>query len=283
MEILHAIIVWVGIIIKMTATYIFILMGPGIIFSVILHYLHKHVESNARDLMGKNVYLGFFGGFGTMVHEIGHAIMCVPFGHRITKMELFNPDPNTGTLGYVRHSYDPESSWAQIGNLFIGIGPILIGSSVVYFSAYYLVSEAFFDPFKNINISYANFSSFDSFKMLLVEAKNAFVQLIDSFFIRENFTDWKFWLFFYILMAVGSSMTLSPADIEGAASGFGAIVGVFIFISIGTRLFEGSIDAFWLDSITKHYSVIYAVMLLAIGFNSLILVPLFVLKKIFRG
>ena len=59
---------------------------------------------------------------GTPVHEMGHAVMCKLFFHRITAMRLWNPKPTNGVYGYVEHSYSRRNLWAKLGNLFIGMG-----------------------------------------------------------------------------------------------------------------------------------------------------------------
>lgn len=68
---------------------------------------------------------------GTPVHELGHAVMCPLFGHKITAIKLWSPTAKNGVYGYVEHSYNRKNPWAQLGNLFIGIGPILSGLGVV--------------------------------------------------------------------------------------------------------------------------------------------------------
>ena len=65
------------------------------------------------------------GFIGTPVHELSHALMCVLFGHTITKMKLVNADRRSKTLGYVEHTYYKTNLYHQIGNYFIGISPIL--------------------------------------------------------------------------------------------------------------------------------------------------------------
>jgi len=278
MDIIYVISAWVSDILIMTATYIFILMGPGLILAVLLHYIHKVLESNAQRLLGRTLYLCFFGGLGTVIHEAGHALMCFPFGHKISKIELFNPNPNTGTLGFVNHSYNQKNIWALIGNFFISIGPLILGSIVIYFSAYFLISKVFFNSFENLNISLLHFTSLNTFQFLIIESKNAYLEFSNLLFTVENLKSWKFWLFIYILITVGGNMTLSPADIKGASKGFFSIIGVFLFVSIATKIFWGNIDNDWLLTLTEQYSIVYAIMLLSILINFSLSVPFFLIR-----
>ena len=67
------------------------------------------------------------GVIGTPIHETGHALMCLIFGHHINKMVLWQPRDPKGVLGYVSHSYNKKNLWHVLGNLFIGLGPIFSG------------------------------------------------------------------------------------------------------------------------------------------------------------
>lgn len=262
---------------KLTLTQIFILIGPGLILAYIMNLIAKNVQRSAVGILGSRVYLGTFGWLGTAVHELGHAALCVVFLHKITDMQLFNPDPETGTLGYVSHSYDRKSVYQTAGNFFIGIGPILLGTVVIYFSARFLISETFFLPFKTLDINAESFQSMSAVKVLLINIYNSFKLLSLNLFTIENLRRWQFYIFVYILFCVGGSITLSPPDVQGSAMGFGVFFFVLFFVNV-VALFFGGLTMKYFAWVTQYYSVFYAVMVFAILMNGLLLVPLLLLR-----
>ena len=68
---------------------------------------------------------------GTPIHELGHAMMCPIFGHKIEGLCLWSPRAENGVYGYVNHSYNRKNIWQKFGNLFIGVGPIFSGMLVM--------------------------------------------------------------------------------------------------------------------------------------------------------
>lgn len=70
---------------------------------------------------------------GTPVHELGHALMCLLFAHRIQRIQLWSPKHPNGVYGFVEHSYNRKNPWARLGCLFIGLGPIFSGLAVTVF------------------------------------------------------------------------------------------------------------------------------------------------------
>lgn len=69
---------------------------------------------------------------GTPIHELGHAIACILFAHRITDMRIVSFDPSGAALGYVKHTYNAYSLYQRIGNFFIGLAPIFSGCAVLF-------------------------------------------------------------------------------------------------------------------------------------------------------
>ena len=48
------------------------------------------------------------GLIGVPIHELGHAIMCVLFRHKIVATQFFPTDTSQGALGYVQHQYNQK-------------------------------------------------------------------------------------------------------------------------------------------------------------------------------
>lgn len=81
---------------------------------------------------------------GVWLHEASHSVMGLMFGHRIQKFNSLIQD-NNGQLGYVVHTYNARSLWALIGNLPIGLAPMLVGMlifSLLFNIDYYKPSES---------------------------------------------------------------------------------------------------------------------------------------------
>ena len=64
-----------------------IFLIPGLVLAFIMSFISGFVERRSLLTMGKGWYLGLFGWLGTIVHELGHAIFCLIFGHKITAIK----------------------------------------------------------------------------------------------------------------------------------------------------------------------------------------------------
>jgi hypothetical protein len=253
-----------------------IFLVPGLILALITNYESGFVQRRALLTMGKGWYLRLFGWLGTIVHELGHAIFCLIFRHQITALKLFDPDPETGILGYVEHSYDSTSFYQLAGNFFIGIGPILLGTAIIYLLSYLLLG---LNPFKladNFNIaSSQNFSwhaSIQIFQILWTSSNSLFREV----FSWHNLSTWQLYVFIYLAFAIGSSITLSPPDIKGTLKGFSVII-ILIFIfnlaTIWAANFTSNVVTGTTDYVSIFYTAMFLVLLLNIAVSVLIILP----------
>jgi len=118
-----------------TTLYQFLsLFGFVLIFGLLLYFISRSTRKAFSNSGHSKLDIYFTGWIGTPVHELGHAIFCILFGHRITEIKLYSPNSEDGTLGYVNHSFNSKSFYQRIGCFFIGTGPILF----VFFFLYLL-------------------------------------------------------------------------------------------------------------------------------------------------
>ena len=163
------------------------------------------------------------GFIGTPVHELGHAIFCLLFLHRITDISLFSPSAKDGVLGYVNHAYNKRNVYHQIGNFFIGVGPILFGSAVLFLLMYFLSP----DMFSSITSGIGNGAELSAGAVF-----TAGKDMLVAMFKESDFASLKQWVFFILAALITLHMSLSPADMKGSAVGTGYIAILLLLINV---------------------------------------------------
>lgn len=247
-----------------TFNHILILFLPVIILGLILHYLSLVIQSSGIKIFGIKFYLYGFAALGTAIHELGHAIFCPVFGHKIIKMKLFEVNYESGNLGYVNHSYNQNNLWSQIGSFFIGIGPIILGSLALFSISYFLFEFDVFVYFKTIDFP-DHFYSRYSLQIYLENFYNAFISFFQSLINVELSQFWKIVLIFYLFISVGSSINLSPADIRSAAKGLGIFILLLFALNL-TTMWQTTVIHDGVIYLSKWLSGFYLIMLFTISF-----------------
>lgn len=244
------------------------LFGGLFIFGLFIHFISRLTfTSIERAFWSRGTY--FFAWLGTPLHELGHALFCVIFGHKIVEIAFFKPDPVTGTLGYVYHQWNRSNPWQVLGNLFIAVGPVIIGCLALLAIFYFLIphSSQAWDAIL-ARVSAMNQSgSVQGYLGVLEAASFAMVRLI---FTWANLTTWRFWLFGYLSICVASNIRLSLADIKGSLSGLGCFILPFLFINflgLITGLGRERFFPFTASSLGIVYSLwMLALIMTVIGF-----------------
>ena len=273
---------WAATLVSLIQIGIFLV--PSLILAFIMNYQSGFVQRRALLTMGKGWYLGLFGWLGTIVHELGHAIFCLIFRHKITAIKLFDPNPKTGTLGYVEHSYNSTSFYQLAGNFFIGIGPILFGMAIIYLLSYLLLGLNPFQLANNFNMASSQDISWETLRQIFQILWTSSNSLMREVFSWHNLSTWQLYAFIYLAFAIGSSITLSPADIKGTLKGFSVIVAVIILIFI-FNLVTAWMGDFSSDLVTRatgymsiFYTAMFLILLLNIAASVLVLLPLSFLR-----
>ncbi|MEA2013335.1 MAG: hypothetical protein U9O87_09730 [Verrucomicrobiota bacterium] len=213
---------------SMTAYQIISVLGAVLVFGFILYKLEKMTTARIVDAIGWNGIL-FTGWLGTPIHESGHVIFCWIFTHKIHTVKFFKPDQITGTLGYVEHSYNKRNLYQQIGNLFIGLGPLVTGCATLYLLAFLLLpdSKQLLSVLADSGIT-ATISLTDMFKLLF----ESFMSVFTTIFQKNNLGIWQFWLFLYLSLCVTTHMAPSTADLKSATKGFITLFLMFLVFNI---------------------------------------------------
>jgi len=278
----NSILTYVWQALSATLMQILILLVPGLVLTLILNFETAFIQRRAVDSIGRGWYLGLFAWLGTIVHELGHAIFCIIFGHKITDMKLFSPDTETGRLGYVKHSYNPRNIYQLVGNFFIGIGPILLGTTVIFLLAYGLLGLNPFNTSSYFSFDSSQLNSWEAFRELFQNLWNSSGHLFLEIFSWEHISSWQLYAFIYLVFAIGSSITLSPSDIKSALVGFIVIV-VLVFILNMATVWAGNFVSNAVIGIAGYYALIYTVVFMIILVNIavglLILMPLSLLRS----
>jgi len=201
---------------------------PWLITAGLMQLASNSLRQSLARLLGDNAYI-YLTAPGVAIHELSHAFFCLVFGHKIREMKLFSP-ADDGTLGYVSHSYDPKNFYQRTGNFFIGTGPVWGGIFVLYLFSRILLPETML-PFSG-------------------RIGNDLTAFLDGIFSISSWTNWKFYLWLYIALTVGSHITLSKSDLKGAADGL-LILCVIVMLGCLVLVWCGDLEtviAEWLKN-----------------------------------
>ncbi len=237
MQMVNSGLEFLKLVVLTTVGQLLAILGAFFIFGIILYFLARFTRTTFVRSVGYKADVIWTGWLGTPVHELGHALFCILFRHRIVEMKLYDPNAEDGSLGYVNHAYNPNSTYQKIGNFFIGAGPIILGAFVLYAAMYYLVPNK--DAiFKIINVGHvsvtADLASLKAQFVLLYETGE---KTIEALFTPANLKTWTFWLFIYISICVASHMELSPPDLKGLWSGLATLVIALFLVNFVSMLF----------------------------------------------
>jgi hypothetical protein len=258
-----------GAVLLATATQMLVLLGPGMAIGLLMHLVAGAVERRALLVFGRRLFLGVFGWAGTVVHEAGHALFCVLFGHRITGIKWFDPAAHDGALGSVSHRWNPASRYQRIGNFFIGIGPILLGTLVVYLAATWLLGPSVFAQVEGVRLPRDAGMDWTTVQAIGSRLWAAVRGVVGRTFTTGNIADWRFYLFLWMTFAVGSAVRLSPSDLRGAGAGLAALALVWLAFNAAT-LWIGDFAAAGLLAIARVQTVFHAAMAFAMLMYALV-------------
>ncbi|MGL5576587.1 MAG: hypothetical protein ACRDCW_13700, partial [Sarcina sp.] len=127
------------------------IVGVLFLFGMLLKIIQRTTTRNLVSKLGPKIII-ITGLIGTTVHETSHYLMAKLFGHKVSDIKLFSLELKSETLGYVRHSYNKRNYYQRIGNFFIGVAPILIGTGVVILLLKFLVPDSLSSLMNSFNL-----------------------------------------------------------------------------------------------------------------------------------
>jgi hypothetical protein len=167
---------------------------------------------------GKTVCM-ITGIVGTPVHELGHAFFCVIFGHKVTEIKLYTPNAPDGSAGFVKHTYNPKNIYHQIGNFFIGLGPIPFGSAVLTALLFALSPDSAAGLW-GVTRDFMRTDMQGRLNDTLTAAGGAVSDTAALLFSAANLRDAGWWIFMVIACPIALHMRVSPPDIVTGKRGF---------------------------------------------------------------
>lgn len=239
------------------------LVGVFIVVGFLLGFLEKHSNRYLTKSFGRKGVLAT-AWIGTPIHELGHAIMCIIFRHKIIEIKLlqFN-DPN-GVLGYVHHSYNPNNLYQRIGIFFIGIAPVFSGIIALIVSMYFLVPDTYavFKTYLDTEVK-AGQIDLETIQNMLI----ACFSLWKSLFSLSHLMSPSFWFFLLLAISISSHIALSRADMKQSFSGF---IVIFLILLVFNTIsgFMGINSQELVMSITKYNVYVLAFSSVAIVFST---------------
>ena len=235
-----------------------VLLVPFLFLGFLMHFLSNMIYDRMGRIFGYKAYI-YITAPGVMVHELSHAIFCLIFGHKIMKIQFFSPE-NDGTLGYVTHQYYTKNLYQQVGNFFIGTGPLWGGMFVLWLLSMLLLPESAW------RVDLENDAS-----------KEVFMNVIFSAYFWKR---WQTWLWLYLFFTVASHITLSPPDLKGAWRGFLYLMLLVVIFELLFGWWAGLHDVL-VSGIMKFFTFALRQMggILIISFLTVLLFSLFVPKR----
>ena len=243
----------------------------GVIIALLNNLFYRFVGTNSYKVCIAT------GCIGTPIHELGHAFFCLVFGHKIVEMKLFSPDKQSGTVGYVKHTYNDKNLYQRMGLFFIGVGPIIFGSGILLLLMYFLVQPAFASLTDAMaTLSAGDYAMSEYFALI----GNGFGGFFETLFSSELISTWQWWVMLILGCLIAIHMNLSKADIDGAKLGLLLTVALFALVPIAVGIFSSSANLTVTGAMTSAAIYVMCVYALSIIFAAISVVIAFTIHLV---
>jgi len=231
-------------------------------------------------LLGGGRFVCYATGLvGTPIHELSHALMCLLFGHRIVEMRLFRVDQRSGVLGYVTHSYRKSNLYHVLGNYFIGVAPILMGTAFLCLMMHLLMPDAF-DVFRDYLNDFADWQQMGYVPEQLLGVGAVYVSFLTVLLTTAH--GWPFWVFLLLALCVSIHMNLSGADIIGSLGALPILAVLLALCHLALFYMTDGAYAVFVRALNLAGAYLSGVLMLSLTLSLMSLVPAFVVWLIKR-
>ena len=234
-----------------TVSQMLILFGPLLVVGLLIAYFEKLSNKMLMSIFSFKAVIYSTGWLGTPIHETGHALFCLIFRHKVHEFVPFKPEKDESggyVLGYVKHS-DNGTIYNKIGYLFIGAGPIILGSTIIALLIRFLLpaGDGFFFDLDSVASSAE--LTIGGYLDMFVETVKLTIRTIFWDNGWSTFSTWQFWVFFVAASCISLHMSLSPPDLKSAWTGAGIIALILlvlniVFVFIGQEGWTSGISAY---------------------------------------
>lgn len=217
---------------------------------------------------------------GTPIHELGHALMCLAFGHRITRMRLWSPGSTDGTLGSVTHRYNHRNPYQVLGLLFIGVGPILLGTLCLTLTLRLCFPAALRG---HMEATAALLSDGAEAGAIVAEAWRLPLRLLRELFGGGSVPVWARVAGVLVLLSVSLHMEISPQDLKSALRALPLYGLVVLAVTLVCALLgAGAMAAVSgaLARISAYMTALFAVVFAAVAVQLAVALPVWLLRRL---
>jgi hypothetical protein len=228
----------------------FYVTGSLILVGLILGLLENWANLYIQGAFGRKGIL-VTAWIGTPIHELGHLLMCYVFRHKINKLKLFSLKAKDRTLGYVNHSWNPKSLYQNIGNFFIGMGPIFSGTTALVIGMHLLLPDSFARVANYLSLEPAQPDQYTLTKIFALTTG-----LFESIFSVQNLLSLNFWIYFTLAIAISSHIALSKEDLKGAGRGLITIFTFILLVNLVALVFNADFSGLFADILTLNIYIL---------------------------
>ncbi len=255
-----------------TLAQAFILFGPFLALAFLTNAIAKYIGKTCMRVLKPTLFLILLGWLGTLVHELGHLLFALLFFRKVAAVKLFTTDPWDPAPGYVAF-YRKGNILQEIGNFFIGIGPLILGTLTIYGTAWWLFGPEILARMDQTPLMGDSFS-LRTVGLLVEKVFNSAGAVIAGVFTGSDHTPGMVLGFLYVTLSIGSSMTLSKPDIKIAKNGFFALLTLLLVFNLAT-FWAGNYAALALDWLSPFYNGFYGMMIFALIISTVLACLLF--------